>query len=136
MGLSKILQLDHFRPRHRELAKLVEVRGRQAAINCDNGPQFCAQTCAHRREERGIEIRFIQPGKPNQNAFIEWFNTSYRDAVPDAHLCSTLEQVQGVTGKRTETCGEYPPHDAPENSLPALYLRKLKLENYKLELSA
>jgi putative transposase len=31
----------------------------------------------------GMAIRYIQPGKPNQNACVERFNRTYRDELLD-----------------------------------------------------
>ena len=81
----------------RVLEQLIEVRGKPTAIRCDNGPEFCTQAFIDWCEERGIEIHYIQLGKPNQNTFIERFNKSYRDEVLDAHLFSTLEQVGEIS---------------------------------------
>ena len=58
-------------------------------------------------QERGIGIRYIQHGKPNQIAFIERFNRSYRNEVLDTHLFSTLDQVRTITEKWRTTCNEY-----------------------------
>lgn len=118
----------------RELDKLVELRGRPAAIRCDNGPEFCAQAFVDWCDEYGIEIRYIEPGKPNQNAFIERFNKSYRDEVLNAHLFSTLDQVRKVSEKWKNLYNEYRPHDSLGRIPPAMYMRKLKLENSSLEL--
>jgi putative transposase len=54
----------------RELNKLVELRGRPAAIRCHDGPEFCAQAFLDWCEKLGIAIRYIQPSNPNQNAAI------------------------------------------------------------------
>ena len=99
------------------------------------GPEFCAQAFVDCCEERGIQIRYIQPGKPNQNAFIERFNKSYRDEVLNAHLFSTLDQVREVTEEWKTTYNEYRPHDALGRIPPAMYMRNLKLENSSYELS-
>ena len=118
----------------RELDKLVEVRDKPTAIRCDNGPEFCAQAFVDWCKEHGIEIRYVQPGKPNQNAFIERFNKSYREEVLNVHLFSTLDQVREVSEEWRKTYNEYRPHDALGRIPPAMYMRNLKLENSNYEL--
>ena len=118
----------------RELDKVVELGGKPVAIRCDNGPESCVQALVNWCEAHDIEIRYIQPGKPNQNGFIERFNKSYRDEVLNAHLFSTLVQVREVGEEWRETYNEYRPHDALGRIPPTMYMRKLKLENSSLEL--
>lgn len=59
-------KIPHF---PRELAQLFEWRGKPAVIRVDNGPEFLAlqEWC----KDEGVELKFIQPAKPNQNAYIE-----------------------------------------------------------------
>ena len=118
------------------LEQQTELRGRPAAIRCDNGPEFCAWSFVDWCNERGIEIRYIQPGKPNQKAFIERFNKSCRQEVLNAHLFSTLDQVREISEEWRIKYNEYRPHDALGAIPPAMYMRKPKLENSSLELSA
>ena len=53
----------------RIMSELVEFYGKPTAIRLDNGPELTAESFTEWAKEQGIELRFIQPGKPNQNAF-------------------------------------------------------------------
>jgi putative transposase len=61
---------------------------------------------------KSIAIRYIQPGKPNQNAFIERFNRTYCTGVLDAYLFTNLEQVQIITDQWLVDYNQYRPHEA------------------------
>jgi putative transposase len=75
----------------RVLDELVDWRGVPQAIRCDNGPEFLAEVFKDWCCGQGIEIRYIQKGKPNQNAYVERFNRTYRSEVLNAYLFESLE---------------------------------------------
>jgi len=81
----------------RVLEQLEAWRGLPKAIRLDNGPELTSQTLTDWCAEKGIELPYIQPGEPNQNAFIERFNRSYRSEVLSRWLFESLEQVQEIT---------------------------------------
>lgn len=64
----------------RLLERLADERARPAAIVVDNGPEFTSKALFVWAQRMGVRLRFIQPGKPCQNAFVESFNGKFRDA--------------------------------------------------------
>jgi len=44
-----------------------------------------------------IELMYIQPGKPTQNAYIERFNRTARQERLNLHLFDSVESVQNIT---------------------------------------
>ena len=74
----------------RVLDELIALHGRPTTLRMDNGPELTAQALVDWADERRIDLHYIQPGKPDQNAFIERFNRSYRTEVLNAHLFESL----------------------------------------------
>jgi putative transposase len=63
-------------------------------LRVDNGPEFLEEVFSDWCAEHGIFIDYIEPRKPNQNAFIERFNRSISNEVLDLFLFRNLEQIQ------------------------------------------
>jgi len=78
----------------RELNQLIEWRGQPMKIRVDNGPEFIAQALAQWAKERGIELKFIEPGCPYQNGYVERFNRSFREEMMDAYAFETIRDAQ------------------------------------------
>lgn len=65
----------------RVLDRIVANRGYPLKMQMDNGPELVSLALAEWAEEYGVQLEFIKPGKPTQNAFIERFNRTYRTEI-------------------------------------------------------
>ncbi len=109
----------------RFLEQLIEIHGKPKAIRCDNGPELTSYAFGEWCKQRGIELRFIQPGKPEQNAFFERFNRTYREEVLGAFLFNAPSEVREITDGWLERYNEIRPHDALGSLPPARYREQL-----------
>jgi len=119
----------------RVLERIAEWRGMPKAIRCDNGPELTSQVFVDWCQCHQIEIRYIQPGKPNQNAFIERFNRTYREEVLSAYLFEDLDQVREITREWLIAYNEERPHDALGGLPPTVFRQTQTAEISTLELS-
>lgn len=55
--------------------QVIEWRGKPQAIRVDNSPEHNSGTLIAWAEKQGVRLEYIQPGKPQQNACIEWQST-------------------------------------------------------------
>lgn len=78
----------------RSLEQIIEWRGKPRVIRCDNGPEYISGSLLAWAERQGIRIEHIQPGKPQQNAYIERYNRTVRYGWLARSLFDTIEQVQ------------------------------------------
>jgi putative transposase len=110
----------------RALEAVASWRGYPHAIRCDNGPELIADKVLEWCVAHGVEPRYIQPGKPNQNAFVERFNRTYRTEVLDAYLFASLEEVREITEAWIREYNEERPHDATGRIPPSEFRRQIE----------
>ena len=90
----------------RVLGRVVEQGGNPKEILIDNGPEFTSRALGAWAYEMGVEVRFVRPGKPVGNAFIESFNGSFRHECLNQHWFTDLSRTPGArssTGVETTT---------------------------------
>jgi putative transposase len=109
----------------RWLDQLACARGYPKYIRVDNGPENISHHFQTWAKTHGVIIHYIQPGKPAQNAYIERFNRSYREAVLDMYLFQTIHEVQEITNTWLKHYNEERPHEALKNQPPINYRKQL-----------
>lgn len=78
----------------RSLDQIIEWRGKPGAIRCDNGPEYISGALQQWAEQNGIKLDYIQPGNPQQNAYIERYNRTVRYDWLAQFLFDSIEEVQ------------------------------------------
>ncbi|MBO9770044.1 MULTISPECIES: IS3 family transposase [Xanthomonas] len=95
--------------------------GLPQVVRSDNGPEFLGDAFTSWLKVNGVAIQYIQPGKPNQNAFIERFNRTFREEVLDQHLFTRLDDIREATHWWMIDYNEQRPHDALGGLTPTEY---------------
>lgn len=76
------------------LNALAATRGLPHTIAVDNGPEFASQALDVWAEQHGVHLAFSRPGKPNDNAFIESFNSRLRDECLNEEWFTSITDAQ------------------------------------------
>jgi putative transposase len=113
----------------RVLDEIAERRGAYpASIVVDNGPEFTGRDLDAWAYRRGVELRFIRPGKPVENAFVESFNGRLRDECLNQHWFVSLRDArERIRDWRIDYNTERP-HSALGNLPPAQYAEQWRLK--------
>jgi putative transposase len=106
----------------RALDQLITIRGRPQVLRTDNGPEFVGEALAAWAKRHDVELRFIQPGKPMQNGYIERFNRSYRTEVLNCYVFETLGEVRQMTDEWITRYNQLRTHESLGNLSPRDYL--------------
>jgi putative transposase len=85
---------------------------RPKRIRCDNGPEFQSNALLHWADQEGVEIEFIAPGKPIQNAYIESFNSRIRDECLNEHVFIDVEDARNKIAEWVEEYHSLRPHSS------------------------
>jgi len=96
----------------RVLDQLLEWRSTPIAIRCDNGPEFISHKFTDWAKKHGIRIDYIQPGNPQQNAYIERANRTIRYSWLSKYQFETINEVQDYATKWLWFYNNERPHKA------------------------
>jgi putative transposase len=108
----------------RVLQRIIYFRAKPGRIRVDNGPEFLAADLVDWCKENEIELQYIQPGKPSQNAFIERLNGSLRKDVLDAWWFEDLRQVRTLTEQWRIDYNNHRPHESLGNISPKEFAKQ------------
>ena len=78
------------------LDRLAIERGLPETIRVDNGPEFAGKALDEWAYRNGVKLHFIEPGKPNQNAYIESFNGKFRDECLGENWFVSLDEARRI----------------------------------------
>lgn len=101
-----------------ELDRLIESRGAPLKIRSDNGTEFTSNAILKWTEESQISWQYIQPGKPQQNCYIESFNGRLRDECLNEHLFSDLNHAKKLIRDWKEEYNFNRPHSGLNGLTP------------------
>lgn len=110
------------------LSLVIRETGKPLQIRTDNGPEFISSVFTNYCNKHDIEIKYIQPGKPTQNAFIERFNGSFRREILNAYIFYNLSQVRKITEIWRMNYNDIRPHESLGNQSPKKYIELNKFE--------
>ena len=100
------------------LERLAESRGLPQSITVDNGPEFVSKALDEWAYRNQLKLRFIEPGKPQQNAYIESFNGKFRDECLNEHWFLSMRHARQVIAAWRQEYNAERPHSSLEYLTP------------------
>jgi putative transposase len=113
----------------RVLERLGSGRGLPVVIQSDNGPEFTGRVLDQWAYERGVKLRFIELGKPIQNAFIESFNSRLREECLNEHVFVSLDDARSKIEKWRIEYNRERPHSSLGHLTPEEFAAKNQMSS-------
>ena len=110
----------------RELDALVRLYGKPACIVSDNGTEFTSRAILKWAGDNNVDWHYIDPGKPQQNGFIESFNGRLRDELLNEELFDTLDDARRKLALWRYDYNNVRPHSSLGNQTPTEAHRALE----------
>ncbi len=110
----------------REWTDLIAERGRPKMIVSDNGTELTSNAVLAWSGDVGVEWRYIAPGKPTQNGFVESFNGRMRDKLLNETLFFTVRQARSILARWIDDYNTERPHSSLGYASPAACATELE----------
>lgn len=109
-----------------ELDQIIAERGKPQEIQSGNGTEFTSNAVQQWAYRNGIEWKFIEPGKPIQNSYIESFNGRIRDECLNEHWFETPNEAKKLIEMWRRDYNECRPHSSLRGMTPTAYAREVE----------
>jgi putative transposase len=103
--------------------RIADDRALPQMIRFDNGPEFTSLAMLQWAAAKSIDLQFIQPGKPTQNAQVESLNGRVRDELLNAHTFLDIEDARQRAEHWREDYNEIRPHSSLGYRTPEEFAR-------------
>jgi len=100
------------------LMQVTDKKGLPKSIRVDNGPEFTSKMLDQWAYLNGVELDFIRPGKPTDNALIEAFNGRFRQECLNENWFLSLEDAKEKVEEWRQHYNLERPHGALGNRPP------------------
>ena len=94
------------------------------SITVDHGTEFMSRSLEDWAYRRGVQLDFIRPGKPVENAFIESFNGRLRDECLNVHQFTSMEDAKAKIEAWRVDYNQRRPHSSLGHLTPNEYARQ------------
>jgi putative transposase len=102
---------------------IADERGLPQAIRFDNGPEFTSRAMLQWAATKSVDLQFIQPGKPTQNANVESLNGRVRDELLNAHTFLDIHDARDRAEAWRKDYNEIRPHSSLGYRTPEEFAR-------------
>ncbi len=106
------------------LNQIIEWRGKPLSIRVDNGPEYISEPLMAWAKKHRITLDYIQPGKPQQNAYIERYNRTVRGEWLAQNIFATIKEAQEQATKWLWTYNNDRPNMGIGGITPAMKLKQ------------
>jgi putative transposase len=118
------------------LDRVAVERGYPSCIVLDNGPEFQSRALDAWAHRHGVQLQFIRPGRPVENAFIESFNGRLRDECLNQHWFLSLADARRIIEAWRISYNTARPHRGLRGLTPEQYVLTLRKNDQPERLSA
>lgn len=134
-----VIEVDTSLPAARVIGVLDQLAGQRGlprSLVVDHGPEFISRALDLWAYRRGIELVFIRPGKPVENAYVESFHSRFRDECLSTHWFESLADARFHIERWRQDYNEVRPHTSLGGRTPMEFAATLKEDDPITRLSA